>query len=267
MNLAPRNNDLNESWTRSSLANAEMELFEIYNELRHGEESNRQFSLAFAIQLIMLIFYIVCLILVSGVCGGTIRYVFVLKALALLSSQSLEVGKNAIIIGDDKPWPGSTFFLTCLLDHRSPSAAIARRIIDFLTNLRNLMLALDESVSVIFFHELHQCTSKMRLRNRQVERVVKKFLMAATMCLLLNFLQIPIIRAFPVDDLYISVRATLPIDTGGCRNVVFLPVSQRPSGRLLLPNCSFQKRALGVPGIFCNSLRNRRVVIQPKQTG
>ena len=151
MNLAPRNNDLNESWTRSSLANAEMELFEIYNELRHGEESNRQFSLAFAIQLIMLIFYIVCLILVSGVCGGTIRYVFVLKALALLSSQSLEVGKNAIIIGDDKPWPGSTFFLTCLLDHQSPSAAFARRIIDFLTNLRNLMLALDESVSVIFF--------------------------------------------------------------------------------------------------------------------
>ena len=51
------------------------------------------------------------------------------------------------------------------------------------------------------------------------------------------------------------------------QNSTFPPGRQRPLGRLLLLGRIFQKRAGGVPGIFSNSLRNRGLVIQQKQTG
>ena len=53
------------------------------------------------------------------------------------------------------------------------------------------------------------------------------------------------------------------------QNGTFPSCCQLPLGRLLLLLLSriFQKRAGGVPGIFSNSLRNRGLVIQQKQTG
>ena len=210
-----------ESW--AGLADAEKLIKEMYDEIYDefwatGDEPDRhsQSSLALVVQLVMLVFYVICLVLVSVFYGGTIRYVFTLKALALSLSRSLEAGKNAFMIGDDELPPETTTFSLTRPEGREDLIKNWQSGVDGLNSLRNLTLTLDESISAIFLHELHQCTSKMQVRKRQAQRVVKKFLVVATTCLLLNVLQIPIFRAFPAEEMssmYVSVRISLPVET------------------------------------------------------